>query len=84
MGLGVFMKGFNQAYNLQFVDFIFEFVPQITMLVCLFGFMDYMIVAKWLTDYSGRESNAPSIIGQMINNVLKGGVIDGSPLVGSA
>jgi V-type ATPase 116kDa subunit family len=44
--------------------------------------MDVFIVSKWLTDYSGREHEAPSIITQMINNVLKGGEIHGSPLLG--
>lgn len=44
--------------------------------------MDILIVAKWLTDYSGREHLAPSIITQMINNVLKGGEIHGTHLLG--
>jgi hypothetical protein len=45
--------------------------------------MDAFIVSKWLTDYSGRENEAPSVITQMINNVLKGGEVHGSSLLGS-
>jgi hypothetical protein len=44
--------------------------------------MNALILTKWLTDYSGRESEAPSIIAQMINNVLRGGEINGSALFG--
>lgn len=64
------------------MDFLFEFIPQITFLLCLFGAMDVLIVAKWLTDWSGRESEAPSIVSQMISNVLRGGELTGAPLLG--
>jgi hypothetical protein len=30
------------------IDFIFEFIPQIILLLALFGWMDVLIVAKWL------------------------------------
>jgi len=43
--------------------------------------MDALIISKWLTDWKGRESDAPSIITQMINNILKGGEVLGSPLL---
>jgi hypothetical protein len=46
--------------------------------------MDLLIVLKWLTDYTGKENKAPSIIVQMINMFLNGGIIDGSPLIGTA
>jgi len=45
--------------------------------------MDMMIVIKWLTDYSGKEGQAPSIITTMINMGLNGGKINGQPLIGS-
>jgi hypothetical protein len=43
--------------------------------------MDFLIIKKWLTDYSNREYQAPSIISQMINNFIKGGEIVGSELI---
>lgn len=82
MSLGVCLKGLNAALNKQWLDFFSEFLPQITFLLCLFGAMDALIVAKWLTNWTGRESEAPSIISQMINNVLKGGELSGSPVLG--
>jgi hypothetical protein len=45
--------------------------------------MDLLIVVKWLTDYSDRETFSPSIISQMINNFLHGGAINGSSLLGN-
>jgi hypothetical protein len=34
------------------LEFWFEAVPQLILLLSLFGFMDILIVVKWLTDYS--------------------------------
>lgn len=47
------------------------------MLLSLFGFMDLMIIQKWLTNYPemGETSRAPAIINVMINLFLNGGEI---------
>ncbi len=84
MTIGVCMKGFNLAYRRAFIEFFFEFLPQLILLLALFGYMDVMIILKWLTNYKGHEGKAPSIITQMINNALNGGKVDGLPLIGSA
>jgi V-type H+-transporting ATPase subunit a len=52
MTLGVILKGFNYLRAKKMIDFWFEFLPQLIMLLALFGFMDLLIVVKWLTDYS--------------------------------
>lgn len=62
MSLGVTMKGFNCIYHKSYVEFFFEFVPQIVFLLCLFGFMDLLIIMKWLVNWEGKEGEAPSII----------------------
>ena len=48
--------------------------------------MDMMIIAKWLTDFTGRENEAPSIISNMIDMALNGGAIapGTSAIIGSA
>jgi V-type H+-transporting ATPase subunit a len=56
MSLGVFMKGLNAIYFRNGLDFLHEFIPQILLLWVLFGYMDILIVLKWLTDYRGKES----------------------------
>lgn len=81
MTLGIFCKGLNCIHRSSALDFIFEFIPQLIFLLCLFGFMDLLIVLKWLTNWEGNSHNAPSIISQMINVALKGGEVQGAPLI---
>ena len=66
MALGIFLRGANHVHFSRKVDFIFEFVPQIVILLAIFGYMDAMIISKWTTDFSGRTDRAPSIIQTMI------------------
>ena len=47
------------------------------MLVCLFGYMDLLIVLKWNTNYDGNTQEAPSIINAVVGFVLYGGEIKG-------
>ena len=78
MTLGVVLKGFNYRYHGKRLEFWFEAVPQLILLLSLFGFMDILIVIKWLTDYSQPSAispdqnslSAPSIISTMIVMVL--------------
>lgn len=84
MSLGVFMKALNSFYFKNKLDFIHEFIPQIILLWVLFGYMDVLIIMKWLTNYEGREGQAPSIITTMINMFLNGGYVQpGQALIGS-
>jgi len=76
MSLGVCMKAANAIFFNNKLDLYCEFVPQIILLLVLFGWMDMMIIAKWLTDFTGKESTAPSIISNMISMALGGGAIE--------
>ena len=62
------------------MDFIFEFIPQIILLLVLFGYMDLLIILKWLRpmDLANPADNdrihyAPSIITTMIDMFLNAG-----------
>lgn len=48
MSLGICMKAINSMYFRRPLDFIFEFIPQIILLSVLFGWMDVLIIAKWI------------------------------------
>jgi len=77
MCIGICMRGSNAIYDRKWVDFFFEFVPMLLMMLCLFGFMDLMIILKWLTDWSTMEKGserAPSIISAMITMCIQVGV----------
>jgi len=75
MLLGIVIKGMNAAYFSRWAEFFFEFLPQLTLMLAMFGYMDVLIVLKWLTDYTGIESQAPSIIQLMIGMFLNGGAL---------
>jgi len=72
MSIGVLLKGSNNFYFRQWLDFFFEFIPQILVLLCLFGYMDYLIIVKWLTDWTGREFGSPSVVSTVIDMALNG------------
>jgi len=55
MTMGIVIKGLNAAYFKRWAEFAFEFIPQLIVMVGMFGYMDLMIVLKWLTDYTGIE-----------------------------
>jgi V-type H+-transporting ATPase subunit a len=75
MSLGIFMKAFNSVHFKRPMDFIFEFIPQITLLWALFGWMNLLIIVKWLTAWSD-PNRAPGIITIMINMFLGFGATD--------
>jgi vacuolar-type H+-ATPase subunit I/STV1 len=84
MSMGIIMKGFNAAYFRRPLDFIFEFIPQIILIIALFGWMDILIIAKWIeskdvnkdypvTDPKYNEVHlSPPIITTMIDIFLAG------------
>ena len=73
MLLGVFVKATNTLHFKRIVEFVFEFIPQLLFMVLLFGYMDFLIVYKWLKPWPLYAPDAPSIITTMINLPLKMG-----------
>ena len=82
MCIGIVLKGINSLYFGDTLDFIFEFIPQIIFMLSLFGFMIFMIFLKWSIDWTGKLDEAPSLITQMMNIILKVGSVEGKPLWG--
>jgi len=73
MTVGVFVKASNARFFKNTLEFIFEFIPQLIFLVAFFGYMDFLIIFKWLKPWQVYDSHAPSIITTMINMPLKVG-----------
>ena len=82
MTLGIFLKALNARYFYNSLNFYFEFIPQFTLLLVTFGYMDLMIIIKWLTYYKDTSA-APSIIAIMIDMMLGMGEVKETPLIGS-
>lgn len=87
MSIGICLKGLNALHFRNKLDFFFEFVPQICLILALFGWMDLLIVAKWLhpkdieSNYNtvtqkqdfDQVHKSPAIITTMIDMFLKTG-----------
>jgi len=77
MTVGVIIKAFNSVYFKKKLDFYFEFIPQFIFLFLLFGYMDFLVVFKWLKNWDVKEisplphPSPPSIISTMMNIGLK-------------
>ena len=41
------------------IDFFFEFIPQATFMICIFGYMCLLIIIKWLKNWTNTY---PSVI----------------------
>mmetsp|Transcript_21917 Transcript_21917/g.16262 ORF Transcript_21917/g.16262 Transcript_21917/m.16262 type:complete len:87 (+) Transcript_21917:376-636(+) len=75
MAMGVCMKAFNTIYFGHYSDFVLEFCLQIIMLLAMFGFMDLLIIVKWLTNWPAMTDGVPpSVITMMIDMFLHMGV----------
>lgn len=82
MLLGIVLKGFNCVFYNSSTDFLFEFLPQLLFLAGFFGYMNAMIIIKWVTDWSPVNQNAPNIITLLIGVALKGSDPGEVPLYG--
>lgn len=77
MTLGIIQKGINAVYFRDMPKLLHEFLPQLILLLAVFGYMDLLIIVKWNTDYAGHSSEAPSIIVTIVNFFLNGGAVKG-------
>ena len=76
MVLGVIMKFFNAAYFKRKLEIFFEFIPQMLFLGLLFGYMDFLIIFKWLKPWDTTPTSEhlpPSIISTMMDIGLQTG-----------
>ena len=76
MLLGIFLRFFNAV---NFCDY-FEFIAQFTLMCCWFGYMNLLLIGKWLTFYPDT-SIAPSIVASMIDMFLKFGAVEKEPII---
>lgn len=64
MAFGIILKGFNCIFERKWVDFIFVFIPEIVLLLILFGYMDFLIIIKWNTNFTdpGTATDIKSLL----------------------
>ena len=80
MLVGVALKFSNSVFFKNKTDFIFECIPQLMFMVAFFGYMDWMIMYKWVTPITEDPAlnGPPGIINTMITMGL--GTPDHNPL----
>jgi len=74
MLVGVFLRWSNAFHFGKMSDFLCECIPMTIFMVCFFGYMDWMIIYKWVTP----TTTNPSLINSMISMAL--GQEDKAPL----
>lgn len=62
MTVGLLLRFSNAVHEGNKIDFICECCPMMVFMICFFGFMDYMIVYKWVTPMP----DPPGIINALI------------------
>jgi V-type H+-transporting ATPase subunit a len=62
MTVGVLLKWSNAFHEKNAVDIFCECIPMMVFMLCFFGWMDYMILYKWVNPID----NPPSIINSLI------------------
>lgn len=80
MIFGIIIRGINNIYFNNYIDFCFEFIPMFIFMTSLFGYMIGLIIVKWTINWTDDPSKAPSIITQLMNIFLKMGSTEGKPL----
>ena len=69
MTVGIILSGFNAVHFRLPYDFFFEFIPQLLFLLSIFGYMCFLILLKWSTNYYGKENDAPQLLNIMIDSM---------------
>jgi len=75
MSLGIFLSLLNYLKEkppLNWINTLFQFIPQIVFLWSIFGYMCVLIIIKWCTDWSNGPSPSP-ILQLVINMFLSPG-----------
>ncbi|XP_064163497.1 V-type proton ATPase 116 kDa subunit a 2-like isoform X2 [Anguilla rostrata] len=73
MTFGVVLGVFNHLHFRQKFNLYLVFLPELLFLLCLFGYLGFMILYKWLA-FSVRDSRtAPSVLVHFINMFLMKG-----------
>jgi len=71
MSVGIIISLTNHIHFKNKINIFFEFIPQILFLWSIFGYMCFLIIFKWLHDYSDPNAMAsPRILNLMISMLL--------------
>lgn len=70
MVLGICLSVFNARYFKKAYNLYFEFIPQILFMLSIFGYMVFLIIFKWLTNWEEASMEAPRLLNLIIEMCL--------------
>ncbi|XP_011796946.1 PREDICTED: V-type proton ATPase 116 kDa subunit a isoform 4 [Colobus angolensis palliatus] len=70
MVFGVILSLFNHIYFRRTLNIILQFIPEMIFILCLFGYLVFMIIFKWCCFDVHVSQHAPSILIHFINMFL--------------
>uniref|UniRef100_A0A673CFU3 V-type proton ATPase subunit a n=1 Tax=Sphaeramia orbicularis TaxID=375764 RepID=A0A673CFU3_9TELE len=73
MSFGVILSTFNYLHFRKNYNLYLVFLPELLFLLCLFGYLVFMILYKWLMFSAQESKEAPSILIHFINMFLMQG-----------
>jgi len=75
MTFGIFLGCLNHLQFRDWISLVFEWIPQMTFMLCTFFYMISIIVYKWSVDWVGEGLPAPNLIQTMIKMFLAPGYV---------
>ncbi|XP_006861227.1 PREDICTED: V-type proton ATPase 116 kDa subunit a isoform 4 [Chrysochloris asiatica] len=70
MVFGVVLSLFNHIYFRKLINVTLQFIPEMIFIICLFGYLVFMIIFKWCQYDVHVSQRAPSILIHFINMFL--------------
>uniref|UniRef100_G3TJP0 V-type proton ATPase subunit a n=1 Tax=Loxodonta africana TaxID=9785 RepID=G3TJP0_LOXAF len=70
MVFGVILSLFNHIFFRKVLNIILQFIPEMIFILCLFGYLVFMIIFKWCQFDVHVSQDAPSILIHFINMFL--------------
>ncbi|XP_072508702.1 V-type proton ATPase 116 kDa subunit a 4 [Notamacropus eugenii] len=70
MVFGVILSLFNHIYFRKTINIVLQFIPEMIFILCLFGYLVFMIIFKWCQYDVSSSRIAPSILIHFINMFL--------------
>ncbi|KAJ9078883.1 H(+)-transporting V0 sector ATPase subunit a [Entomophthora muscae] len=73
MSFGVILTTFNYRHFNEQYSIYLEFIPQILFMLCIFGYLCFTIIYKWVIDWATRSNPPPSLLNMLIDMFLSPG-----------